>query len=107
MQPWATILNGAEQWRQVGAQRKPALKILFAPTKFYECPLSAITPHTWALLGILNNSISAESGDLLQLWEPGSQRDQPAWFMELIRIGRSERAGYRAWRMKQPAKKES
>lgn len=90
-------MQGREEWLQVPADLKFAAKM--GDMKFYRCPLASITPETWALLELVNDCISAEHGDLIQLPYPGTVADQPEKFREAVRIVRSERAQWRQQKM--------
>ena len=67
--------------------------------KFFECPISAIKPHTWNLMRLVNDATSSEHCDILHLVAPGTILDQPLWFTEAVQIVRSERAAYRQAQM--------
>lgn len=61
-----------------------------ADSKFLECPLSAIPPAAWDLLGLVTDATDRE-GNILHLPCPGALLDQPPWFRQAVRIVRAER----------------
>jgi hypothetical protein len=90
------LAHGKDEWLQIPADLKHSVK--FGDLKFYACPLLLITPETWSLLEMVNDCISAEHGDIINLPYPGTLTEQPAYFREAVRIVRAERA---AWRNEQ------
>lgn len=88
------ILRGPDEWRQVSAALKPVLKI--GDIKFYECPVSAITPRSWERMKLVNETTGGENTDILHLPFPGTILDQPPWYREAVRIVRHERAEHRS-----------
>lgn len=93
-----TILKGVHDWRQVSSTLRHVLKI--GDIKFFECPVSAITPRTWARIKLINETARGEHMENLYLPNPGTIQDQPPWYREALRIVQHERAEHRAREMK-------
>lgn len=83
---------GRDEWLQVPAGLRHVLKI--DDLKFYQCPVSCITPRTWRMLRTVNETTNAD-GDILHLPYPGTILEQPEWYREAVQIVRSERARHR------------
>lgn len=88
---------GKDEIMQVPASLKPALKL--GDIKFYHCPMSCITPFSWQLLELVNETIDGDGnfvniGHLPSLAEEiqtiGEQK-----YREAVKIARSERARHR------------
>jgi hypothetical protein len=88
------VLIGAEEWRQVSKTLRHALKI--DDLKFFVCPLSYITPQSWDLLALVNETTDSESGQYLNIGHlPGLaaeiQKAGEGRYREAVRIKRNER----------------
>lgn len=59
--------------------------------KFFQCPLSYITPRSWRILDLVVETTSGETGEILHLPYSGSYLEQPAWYREAVKIRRNER----------------
>jgi hypothetical protein len=59
--------------------------------KFFACPISTVTRQSWDVLRLVNDCTDADC-HLVNLPFPGAVLDQPEWFLEAVRIVRSERA---------------
>ena len=87
------ILNGPDEWRLYPLERKPVLKL--GRSKFFACPVSTVTPHTWEMLRLGNACLSGENDAITILPFAGGYLDQPSWFREAMEIIRTERGKWR------------
>lgn len=94
-----SILTGVEEWKLVTPSLRHVLKV--GQTKFFECPISAITGKTWKIVGLVNETTNSE-GDILHLPFQGCYEDQPQWYKDAVVIVKSERARHRAEQMEKP-----
>lgn len=99
------MLHGEQEWLTVPAKLRHCLKIEYAATKFYQCPISSITPYSWQLLQLVNDTITAD-GDLQPLC-PGHPAlaeiaARPQAWREAVRIVKAERAAYRQHTTEKP-----
>lgn len=78
-----------DEWHTVSIHHRPALKV--GDVKFYECPVTAITPKTWEILSIVNECTDSE-GNILNLPFAGSLTDQPQWFRKAVKMVKEERS---------------
>ena len=67
--------------------------------KFYECPTSAITPRTWDLMRMVNETALGENMEQLYMPDLGTIHDQPPRWREAVRIVRQGRAEHRSREM--------
>jgi hypothetical protein len=58
---------------------------------FYECPLSYVTPKTWRILQLINDTTDGDC-NITTLPYKGAFTDQPDWYKEAVRIVRTARA---------------
>ena len=58
---------------------------------FYECPLSFITPKTWKILQLVNDTTDGDC-NIMALPYPGAYTEQPDWYREAVRVVRTARA---------------
>jgi hypothetical protein len=87
------ILQGGDEWRLVTSRLRHVLKV--DDIKFFSCPLAVVTQKTWQIMKLVNECISAEHGDIIQLPFGGALLDQPTWFRQAVEIVRQERAEHR------------
>lgn len=78
------------------ADLRPVLKL--GDIKFYRCPLGSITPASWQLLHLVQETTNAD-GDIIQLPYPGALLDQTPRYREAVRIMRAEKARHRQEQM--------
>lgn len=93
------IAWGNAEWLQVPGDLKHVMKI--DDVKFYRCPIAVITPYSWQLLQLVNDTTNGDC-DLLPV-PPGHPAlaeiaERPEAYREAVRIVKSERM---AWRNKQ------
>lgn len=89
-----SILTGKYEWLIMPSSVKPCLKI--SKTKFYECPMSAITGKTWGIIGMVNE-ITDQEGNILAC--AGKYEDIPSYLRDAIKIMRQERNRHRKEQM--------
>lgn len=87
------ILNGPEDWKLYPPEKKPVAKL--DRTKFFACPVSTITPHTWEMIRLGNACLTGEDDAITTLPFSGGYLEQPPWFREAMEIIRGERGRYR------------
>ena len=68
----------SDDWREVTPKLRHSLKT--AKTKFFECPLTAITAKTWRILGIVNDT-TTEDGEILANLPPEVSH-LPQWYLD-------------------------
>lgn len=62
-----------------------------ADLKYFECPLSVITPRTWQILRLVNETTDSDT-NILHLPFQGTILDQPPWYRAAVQIVREERS---------------
>lgn len=91
------LLQGLDEWITVSTKARDILKL--GDMKFMACPVSTITPRTWQLIKLVNETTSAENCEILHLPFEGGLLDQPIWYRQAVEIVRHERAEHRAEEM--------
>lgn len=85
-------LHGGDEWNRLVPTSYHDHEVLkIDDLKFFVCPLSFITPRSWEMLGLVNETTSGETCEILHLPFPGSYLEQPEWYREAVRIKRGER----------------
>lgn len=59
-------------------------------TKFFQCPLQAISGRTWRMLEIAGETTD-HNGNVVQRPYPGAYQSQPAWYRHAVRVLRNEK----------------
>lgn len=90
------LLQGAEEWQQVPGSLRHVLKL--GDIKYFQCPVSLITPYSTSLLQLVTDTINAD-GDLLPLCDGHPAlleiAQRPNAWREAVRIVKIERAEHR------------
>jgi len=90
-------LQGKDEWQSVSSKLQHVLKI--DDLKYFSCPVGSITPRTWQIMRLVNESTSSEHCDIIHLPFPGTLLEQPVWFRQAVQIIKHERASHRAKEM--------
>jgi hypothetical protein len=71
----------------------------FGEVKFYQCPVSLITPKTWEILKIVNTTTNGDC-NIIFPYKGASYTEQPRWYLQAVEIVRQARAANQRQRVK-------
>jgi len=81
-----------DEWLEWPSKIRPVEK--WGDIKLYECPLTCITPRTWEILRLVNETTNID-GDVQHMPFPGAWLEQPRWYRQAVSIVKRERAEHK------------